>query len=532
MTSGCGLRLKRNNMLNITHLSVRKGVPARGYWDHAFLDEMLEGLGKSDRHVFIIPGKDQNDIDSFRKINARLSKYDKVLVFITSDEEGLFDINEIEHPDAIIYSQYGNGGFMFPLGYTTETRKILKKIGYRKKDMNWFFAGQVTHKRRELCVEQLRKLKGGELVETDGFGKGLSQEDYLESLSEARTAPSPSGAVSVDSFRTYEALEAGCIPIVDDMSPIKSVRANYWYKLFGGNIPFPVFTNYDHLPKLIDKASRYKNYNNKVFAWWINMKHQFRELLKQDLGIEKEDMVAVVPISPIKSHPDTAILEETIKSIRVHTDCPIVLTFDGVRKEQNDKEADYNEFISKMLWKINFEYENVFPIIFDKHHHQSGMMQYFLNSVDVKYILYVEQDTPLTPDRDIDWKKCKDYIDSGKANVIRFHFEEVIPEPHEHLMIGGVEDGFQKTVQWSQRPHLASQDMYRIIMGLFSDKTNSFIEDYIHGVLQDVWKEKGMRGWNKWKVWIYHPDDGIGIKRSLHTDGRAGAEKYDDKQTF
>ena len=260
------------------------------------------------------------------------------------------------------------------------------------------------------------------------------------------------------------------------------------------------------------------------------MKHQFKELLKKDLEIEKSDTVAVIPISPIKSHPDTAILEEAIKSIRAHLDCPIVLTFDGVREEQKDRNKDYQEFISRMLWKCNFEYKDVFPIIFDKHHHQSGMMRHFLNTIDVKYILYVEQDTPLTPDRDIDWEKCKDYIDSGKANVIRFHFEETIPEPHEHLMVGEVEDGFRKTVQWSQRPHLVSQDMYRVIMALFSDKTNCFIEDYIHGVLQNLWLAEGMKGWDKWKVLIYHPEGGI--KRSYHTDGREGGAKYVDEQVW
>jgi len=517
-------------MPNITHLSVKKDVPPTGYWDHAFLDDMLKGLGKSDRHVFIIPGKNQCSSESIWKINAELAKHKKILVFITSDEEGLFNVEDLKHGDMIVYSQYGNGGFMFPLGYTPNTRETLKKIGYRKKDRDWFFAGQITHSRRKLCVEQLRRLKGGELVETDGFAKGLSQEDYLESLSEARTAPSPSGAVSVDSFRLYEALEAGCIPIADDMSPIRSTRSDYWHKLFGGSAPFPVFTDYNELPDLINKASHYPNYNNKVFAWWINMKFQFREQLKKDLGIEKGEMVAVVPVSPIKGHPDTSILEETIKSIRVHTDCPIVITFDGVREEQEDRRADYNEFVSRMLWKCNFEYENVLPIIFDHHSHQSGMMKHFLQSIDMPMILYVEQDTPLTPDRKIDWEKCKDYIRSGKANLIRFHFEEVIPDVHEYLMIGGVHDGFRKTVQWSQRPHLASQEIYRIAMGLFSKDSNCFIESYMHGVVQDIWREQGMKGWEKWKMFIYHPDGGI--KRSYHLDGSAGESNLEELNIY
>jgi len=67
-------------------------------------------------------------------------------------------------------------------------------------------------------------------------------------------------------------------------------------------------------------------------------------------------------------------------------------------------------------------------------------------------------------------------------------------------------------------------------MGLFSKDSNCFIEDHMHGVIQDIWNEKGIKGWEKWKMFIYHPEGGI--KRSYHTDGRAGKEKYDDKQIF
>ena len=39
----------------------------------------------------------------------------------------------------------------------------------------------------------------------------------------------------------------------------------------------------------------------------------------------------IVPVSPIASHPDTAILAETIESIRYHhPTAEIFLTFDGV----------------------------------------------------------------------------------------------------------------------------------------------------------------------------------------------------------
>jgi len=516
-------------MANIIYLSVKDSVPATGYWDHALLKDLLKDIGDSDRTVIVIPGKNQCDEASVAKINKEISHYKKILVFIVSDEQGNFNVEDLDHPDKIVYSQCGNGGFMVPLGYTLETRKILKEIGLPTKEMDWFFAGQITHSRRELMAEQLRKMDNGNLIETKGFTLGLSQQDYLEQMSEARVVPCPSGAVSVDSFRLYEALEAGCVPIADSISPLKSSNDHYWVKMFG-DLGFPTIANYDELPNLIKKSATWHNFGNKASAWWINKKHQFREQFKRDLGIAKEEIVAVVPVSPIKSHPKTHILEETIASIRTHLDCPILLTFDGVRSEQKDKEADYHEFMRRMIWKCNFEYKDVLPIIFDKHNHQSGMMRTVLNNTDIPMILYVEQDTPLTPDVSIDWEKCKKDIKSGKANIIRFHFEASIPMVHNYLMVGEPEDGLQKTVQWSQRPHLASREIYKIIMGLFSDDSNCFIEDYMHGVIQSIWDEQGIKGWDKYKLFIYHPDGSI--KRSYNLDGREGEKKFVEEQKW
>ena len=65
---------------------------------------------------------------------------------------------------------------------------------------------------------------------------------------------------------------------------------------------------------------------------------------------------------------------------------------------------------------------------------------------------------------------------------------------------------------------------------LFSPESNCFIEDYIHGVLQDVWFEKGMSGWEKWRIHIYHPEGSI--KRSYDLNGRQGGEKFEDKQIW
>jgi hypothetical protein len=98
-------------------------------------------------------------------------------------------------------------------------------------------------------------------------------------------------------------------------------------------------------------------------------------------------------------------------------------------------------------------------------------------------------------------------------------------------MIGKVEDGFLKTFQWSQRPHLISTPYFeKILEANFSKDAICFIEDKMHGVIQSDVSKHGLAGWNQHRIYIYHPEGNI--KRSYHLDGRAGEAKWDDTQKW
>lgn len=241
-------------------------------------------------------------------------------------------------------------------------------------------------------------------------------------------------------------------------------------------------------------------------------------------------ITAVVPVSPIPSHPDTAILEETVGTIRHHLpDAEIILTFDGVRPEQDHYHAAYAEHIYRVLWKAK-KWGAVAPFVFEAHAHQVGMMRRVIDEIRTPLLLYVEQDTPLVCDEPIDWELITKFIMSGESNLVRLHHEGVIPKAHEHMMHG--EDGsFIRTSQWSQRPHIATVPLYRHVLSQFSDDANCFIEDKMHSVLSQAWLRDGMIGWNLWRAHVYNPGRG-NVKRSYHIDGRAGDPKFDEKQRF
>ena len=238
------------------------------------------------------------------------------------------------------------------------------------------------------------------------------------------------------------------------------------------------------------------------------------------------DITVVIPTSAIKSHPDTFIIDETVASVSHHLpNSEIIITFDGLHPKYEHYREQYNEYKTKMLWRCLHEYKNVLPLIFDEHVHQSGMMQEAIKHVKTPFILYVEHDAPLTTDRVIDWNKCRNFILDGHANTIRFHFEEVIPQEHRPLIVGDIEDGFLKTIQWSQRPHLSTKVYYEDLLKFFPENAKTFIEDEWHGVVLADWERDKMLGWYKHRLWIYHESDTLGIKRSYTTDGRQGDAK-------
>lgn len=283
-------------------------IIARGYWDQAILEDMFV-KGSYDHHdgfdsfdssgegpdqkgaIVIINGR--THIEDTEKINADIVNLRWVLFIITGDEEALFPWRDIKHPIMRVWVQlprmneHNDTSFKLVNGYRTGTRDILKSIGPKARTQDWFFAGQVNHERREQCIQELTYLTdsgenaNGTMIPTDGFGKeAISQEDYLRQMARTKIVLCPSGIETPDTFRLYEALEAGCLPVVDAFSA-KNQTPGFWKYLFGDDIPFPIVDYWDKLiPLMPELIKDYPHNVNKVFAWWQQYKRRMYFELK------------------------------------------------------------------------------------------------------------------------------------------------------------------------------------------------------------------------------------------------------------
>lgn len=532
--------------------SLNPEASARNQWDFGLLKSLFDDLGYDYSQdydhfdygmtggIVVVPAR--HHVGRELEIDAELGKLPWAKLFLIGDEEGSFDVSLITQPKVEItvqnprpdkHDMYNRLGTGFPSHMINAIPK-----GTPTKDLDYFFAGQATFHapnlsppmnvnfRRKEMADQLELNKAnGEIFRSEGFTQGLEHEMYYDYLGRAKVAPCPSGPELPDTFRMYEALEMGCVPIADEQTQTMKggeIFPEYWTWFWGEEPPYPVIKDYQNLNGYIeDCVMQYPDLNNKCQAWWYQKKWEIKD------GIYPDQMITVViPVSPISSHPDTAVLDETIASIRHHLPkVKIIVSFDGIREEQGDWAIAYLEHIRAVMYK----HRDIYPVLFGEHRHQSGMMKVLLEQhIKTPLVMYVEQDTPLEKTL-IEWGPIIDLLQEGTSNLVRFHHESSIPKDHEHMMLNSF-DTFTQTVQWSQRPHVATTAFYRRVMSEFSDKTNCFIEDHMHGIVWNSYQQDGKLAYNQWRLHIYTPQGNI--RRSYHTDGRQGAEKYDDKQTF
>lgn len=523
----------------------RKLAPEDQY-DQALLDDLIAKIEHTNVSITVIPGRYWHK--DVQEINDLIAKDDTVLIFVTGDEENVFPIDQLSHPNMIVWQQTPHpntqdyADHFLPLGYTPYTRSELKKYDGVARPLKYFFAGQITHTRRTQASEGMKPLKGGLVYETLGFNQGISQTEYCAYLAKAKTVPCPSGAVIQESFRLYEALEASALPIADNIDP-KNVQPNYWQHLYGiSELPFPTIDDWLQLPGTIDYFyDTYPKHQNIASAWWQQYKHHLKTTIEKDIhkltGIPTELSTAdsrvtvLIPTSPIKDHPDTKHIDLTIESVRHHLPtAQIIVMIDGVRKEQQSYDENYQLYLHRLLWKTNHVWENVTPILFKEHLHQAQMTRETLKHVQTPCVLFVEHDTPLVTDYEIPMLEATQTLLDDKLDAIRFLHEADIHPEHQHLMMDTTPQNYGlpilRTGQWSQRPHLASTTYYRhIIDTYFSDRANTMIEDRIHGITQQAFLERGKAGWNEHRIGIYAPEGNR--KRSYTTDGRGSDPKFE-----
>lgn len=297
-------------MIHVAHLA------PRGCWDENILTQLLGNhlypTGLEYEHhdgwpniydtgvIAVIPGRYWHTRAA--EISEAMARYRWVLAFRTGDEEDLFDIDAVTHPNIKWWVQtpradkYYRGARWFGVGWTPAFNNPPfdpDTPAARKRPLDVYLAGQNTHCRRNQAFKTLNTMQEHpdyrkiriQADPTPGFTQGVSPAEYAKTMVTAKIGVAPAGAVSPDSFRFWEALQAHTLPIVDGESPLQSYYASqFWSRMFGDGSPLSVLTTYAQLPGYIeDLLAGWPANGNRVTAWWMREKRKMTLDLLADL---------------------------------------------------------------------------------------------------------------------------------------------------------------------------------------------------------------------------------------------------------
>lgn len=499
-------------------VTLRDDVPGRGYWDQALLEDLLDGWDSDP--VAVVPGAAHADL-----VDRLRTELDGAAVLVVAEDEG----SEMDYGrlgwDGPLFVQTARSdrtpetAVWLPVGYTPATRPTLATLdGPGPRDRCWMFAGQVAHPRRREAQQAMGRVADGDWVTTGGFLQGDPPDVYTRRLAGVRFVPCPAGIITPDTFRVWETLEAGAVPLADRHAGEWDVPGDYWERLCGP--PFPIVDNWGDVPDLVAALDRdWAEHTARIGGWWSRYKQTLRRRLATAAGVPAPDVTAVVTCSPIPSHPDTTIVDRTVASIRDQCpDAPILVGVDGVRPEDSELAEGYWEHARRVVWSALHRWDNVAVYVAPGWLHQANLARRLMAEIVSPLVLFVEHDTPFDG-APIDWPSVRAAVTGDVVDVVRFHHEAQIPESHQGLMRGPVPGWpLLATAQWSQRPHIARTDWYRSMLAeRFDDGDRTMIEDVVHSDAQT--------DPDRFRLAIYSPPAGT-LRRTLHLDGRAGRPKH------
>jgi hypothetical protein len=110
-------------------------------------------------------------------------------------------------------------------------------------------------------------------------GRKLSKPEFDDVLDNTIFSPCPMGNAILETWRLYESLELGCIPLVETRASL-----DYFTRLLGPH-PIPSFSSWaaarDYAQQaLADKSSLLRK-QSEISSWWTGRKQEVREQVRR-----------------------------------------------------------------------------------------------------------------------------------------------------------------------------------------------------------------------------------------------------------
>ena len=143
-----------------------------------------------------------------------------------------------------------------------------------ERDYFWSFAGDPNKSTRKAMLAEMGRYGGGFQRLTSGWmaADALGPQDYRALLENSLFSPCPAGWANVDSYRVWESLEAGCIPIVE--------RRDFdYFTLVGGRHPMPTLRDWQEVHSILEpyrEREAAEELRGACVNWWAGYKQSLR----------------------------------------------------------------------------------------------------------------------------------------------------------------------------------------------------------------------------------------------------------------
>ena len=298
--------------LRKTSIWVQKDLNMQDFWEYEWLNflfpngiewrpcEFLDEIGSGDP-LPVILYFNPHGLCMAKALTAMLdnqtSQGKQAILLHISDEFAANDISVYNHAAVkAVFRNYWRPGLsdkvtVLPLGYAKgrSATGLGESPAFGERAHVWSFAGSLDREGRTEILNSLQTIKPHRLATMERWGDPLALQprDYCEMVRQTQFVPCLRGARALESFRIYEALEHGAIPVyvpADSHQTADEMRAMY-----GADLPFLAIPSWSEapniLPKLAANVAVMEAHRRRVLEWWDAKKAAARSSIKAALGI-------------------------------------------------------------------------------------------------------------------------------------------------------------------------------------------------------------------------------------------------------
>jgi len=254
-------------------------------WIYEILKKIKYSIIESEKNIenddilIIIDSSIEEKSEFYTKLNLICSK---IFLFHVGDEFGFYNLAPVYNVCNHIWRSFCSRKYFnnkkvkcIPLGYKSGVAH--KRKSNRK--YKWAFTGTPHKSSRHDLLFQFSNIKPFFCHKTEKFDrKNISVDEMSEILSSTEFIPCPYGFFHPDSYRVYEALECGCIPIVEN-------AYQYYDRLYPNN-PFIKIDKWQDAKSIMQEWSndQIKKKGEECSIWWDKQKNSIQDFIKKKIN--------------------------------------------------------------------------------------------------------------------------------------------------------------------------------------------------------------------------------------------------------